>query len=66
MSLNWDDEIAGIWDEYMRTSQRFNPDVERTLALEPDGRATMEVRGPEGYLQVYEASLLRSGINLEP
>lgn len=65
VSLTWDDEIAGIWDEYMKTRQRFNPDVERTLALETDGSATMEVRGPEGYLQVYEASLLRSGINLE-
>lgn len=65
VSLNWDDEIAGIWDEYMKTRQRFNPDVERTLTLEPGGRAIMEVRGPEGYLQVYEAELLRSGINLE-
>ncbi|HKY46653.1 MAG TPA: hypothetical protein VJQ79_01605 [Acidimicrobiia bacterium] len=65
VSLKWDDEIAAIWDEYMNTHRRFNPDVERTLTLEPDGRATMEVRGPEGYLQVYEASLLRAGINLE-
>lgn len=65
VSLKWDDEIAANWDEYMKTRRRFNPDVERTLTLEPDGRATMEVRGPEGYLQVYEASLLRAGINLE-
>ncbi len=49
----------------MKTRQRFNPDVERTLTLEPEGRATMEVRGPQGYLQAYEASLLQAGIQLE-
>jgi hypothetical protein len=65
VSLAWDDEIAGIWDEYMKTRRRFNPDVERTLTLEPEGTATMEVRGPEGFLQVYEASLLQAGIHLE-
>jgi hypothetical protein len=65
VSLTWDDEVSRIWDQYMKTRPRFNPDVERTLAFEPEGRATMEVRGPEGYLQVYEASLLESEIHLE-
>jgi hypothetical protein len=65
LSLTWDDEIAGIWDRYMETRQRFNPDVERTLTLGPEGKATVEVRGPEGYLQAYEASLLQSGIHLD-
>lgn len=63
--LTWDDEVAGIWDEYLETRRRFNPDVERTLTLEPEGRATIEVRGPEGFLQAYEATLLQSGIHLE-
>jgi hypothetical protein len=65
VSLIWDDEIAGIWDEYLETRRRFNPDVKRTLTLETGGRATIEVRGPEGFLQAYEASLLQSGIHLE-
>jgi hypothetical protein len=65
LSLTWDDEIAGIWDRYMETRQRFSPDVERTLTLGAEGIATLEVRGPEGYLQAYEASLLQSGIRLE-
>lgn len=65
VSLAWDEEIASIWDEYMKTRQRFSPDVERTLTLEPEGTATMEVRGPDGYLQVFEASLLQAGIHLE-
>ena len=65
VSLIWDDEIAVIWDEYLETRRRFNPDVENTLTLETGGRATIEVRGPEGFLQAYEASLLQSGIHLE-
>jgi len=65
VSMTWDDEVAGVWDDYVATRQRFNPDVARTLTVEEDGEATMEVRGPEGFLQSYEASLLSSGIQVE-
>ena len=34
VSLTWDDEVAGVWDDYVATRQRFNPDVERTLTVE--------------------------------
>jgi hypothetical protein len=65
VSLTWDDEIADIWDEYLNTRRRFNPDVERTLTLDSEGRATIEVRGPEGFLQAYATSLTQAGILLE-
>ena len=65
VSMTWDDEVAGVWDDYVATRQRFNPDVDRTLTVEEDGKATMEVQGPEGFLQAYEASLLSSGIQVE-
>ena len=42
----------------MSTRQRFNPDVDRTLyGRVEDGKATMVVKGPEGFLQAYESSL---------
>ncbi len=64
-SLTWDDEVAGIWDEYLATRLRFHPDVERSLTIESASEATMEVRGPEGFLQAYGAALLDSGIQVE-
>jgi hypothetical protein len=65
VSLRWDDEVAGVWDEYLSSRLRFNPDVQRTLTLEEGGNATMEVRGPDGFLQAYTASLHKSGVEVE-
>ena len=65
VDLSWDEEVAGVWDEYMATRRRFSPDVERNLSIEPEGRATMELRGPEGFLQAFATSLLKSGIPVE-
>ena len=65
VSLAWDDEIASIWDDYIATRKRFNPDVDRTLTIGSEHQATLEIRGPEGFLQAYEAALLGSGIHLQ-
>ena len=66
LSLKWDDEVARVWDEYLASRLRFNPDVELILSFDDTENATIEVRGPDGYLQAYEASLLKSGVPIEP
>ena len=63
VTLRWDDEVAGVWDEYLASRLRFNPDVQRTLTLD-HGNARMEVRGPDGFLQAYVASLYKSGVEV--
>ena len=40
-------------------------DVQRTLTLD-EGNATIEVRGPDGFLQAYTGSLRKSGVEVEP
>lgn len=66
VSLTWDDEVAGVWDQYLAARRRFNPDVQRTLTIDSESNATMEIRAPDGFLQAYAASLLKSGIHVEP
>ncbi len=66
VSLAWDEQVAGIWDEYLASAKRFNPDVERSLDLESNAQATMLVMGPKGFLQAYASSLHDRGIDLEP
>ena len=61
VTLRWDNEVAGVWDEYLASRLRFNPDVQRTLTFD-QGNATIEVRGPDGFLQAYAASLYKSGV----
>jgi len=65
VDLSWDAEIAGVWDEYIATRRRFSPDVERSLSIESEDRATMELRGPEGFLQAFASSLLKAGTPVE-
>jgi hypothetical protein len=64
VSLAWDEELAGVWDEYLASRRRFTPDVTRTLRRESKSAATMEVRGPDGFLQVLEARLARLGVEV--
>ena len=66
VSLTWDEAVAAIWDEYLRTINRFTPDVERTLTQDSPDEATMIVRGPAGFLQAYASSLAESGIHIDP
>jgi hypothetical protein len=65
LSLKWDDEVARVWDEYLASRLRFNPDVELILSLDDTENATIDVRGPDGYLQAYTTSLLKSGVPVE-
>jgi hypothetical protein len=66
LSLKWDDEVARVWDDYLASRLRFNPDVKLILSFDDKENATIDVRGPEGYLQAYTASLLKSGVLVEP
>jgi hypothetical protein len=59
LALTWDDEIAAVFDEYVALGRKYLPDVERRLA---DG--ALEIRGPAGYLQSFEKSLARRGIEV--
>lgn len=65
IDLTWDDELAKVMDEYLATRRRLTPDVARRLTQSEGGRATLEVRGPEGFLQAYERSLREAGIVVE-
>jgi hypothetical protein len=58
--LEWDDELAAVFDEYLALSRKYLPDVERTLV-----GSTLEIRGPAGFLQSFEHSLAKRGIDVE-
>jgi hypothetical protein len=64
LALAWDDELAAIFDEYLALTARYTPDVERRLSSREGGSATLEIRGSAGFLQSFEASLARRGIEL--
>jgi hypothetical protein len=64
VTMAWDEEVAGVWDEYLATRERFTPDVTRSLKRESENIATMEVRGPEGFLQAYERTLAAHGVEV--
>ena len=62
LALDWDDEVAGVLDEYLALTRKYTPDVERGLVRGADGAATLELRGSAGFLQSFEGSLARRGI----
>ena len=65
LTLAWDDEVAGVIDDYLALARKLTPDVERRLVSRGANEATMDVRGPEGYLQSFEHSLAKRGIEVE-
>jgi hypothetical protein len=64
LDLAWDDELAGIFDEYLGLTAKYTPDVERRLSSREGGSATLEIRGSAGFLQSFEASLRKRGIDV--
>ena len=65
LTLAWDDEMADMIDDYLALAEKLTPDVERRLVSRGANEATMDVRGPEGYLQSLEHSLAKRGIEVE-
>jgi hypothetical protein len=65
LSLTWDDELAAVFDEYLALTAKYTPDVERRLSSREGGEATLEIRGSAGFLQSFEASLRKRGIDVE-
>jgi hypothetical protein len=57
LALEWDDDVAAVFDDYLALARKYTPDVERRLA-----GSTLEIRGPAGFLQSLEKSLERRGI----
>jgi hypothetical protein len=64
LALAWDDELAAVFDEYLALTAKYTPDVERRLVSREGGSATLEIRGSAGFLQSFEASLARRGVEL--
>jgi hypothetical protein len=60
LALEWDDELAAVFDEYLSLARKYLPDVERRLV-----DSTLGIRGPAGFLQSLEKSLERRGIEVE-
>jgi hypothetical protein len=65
LTLGWDDELAGVFDDYLALTRKYTPDVERRLAPRSASDATLEVLAPEGFLQSFELSLARRGVDVE-
>jgi hypothetical protein len=65
LTFAWDDEVAAVFDDYVELSRKLMPDVERRLTSHGGDEATMEVQAPEGFLQSFELSLARRGIEVE-
>ena len=57
LELDWDDDVAAVFDEYLELTRKYTPDVERRLI-----DSTLEIRGSAGFLQSFEGSLARRGI----
>jgi hypothetical protein len=64
LALAWDDELAAVIDEYLALTAKYTPDVERRLGSREGGTATLEIRGSAGFLQSFEASLRKRGVEL--
>ena len=60
LALEWDEEVAAVFDEYLALARKLMPDVDRRLV-----DSTLEIRGPAGFLQSFEKSLERRGIEVE-
>jgi hypothetical protein len=65
LTLEWDDAVAAVFDDYLETARRFTPDVDRRLASRNADMAVLEVRGAGGFLQALEASLARRGLPVD-
>lgn len=65
LTLDWDDRVDAVFDDYLVTSRRFTPDVERRVLERSDAEAQLEIRGAPGYLQAFEGSLARRGVTLD-
>ena len=65
LAIAWDDDVAGVFDDYVALTANLTPDVERRLVSRSAADATLEVRAPEGFLQSFELSLARRGIDVE-
>jgi hypothetical protein len=61
LALDWDEELAAVFDEYLALARKYVPDVERRLV-----DTTLEIRGPVGFLQAFERSLERRGLEAQP
>jgi hypothetical protein len=58
--LECDEEVATVLDEYLALARKYTPDVDRRLV-----GSTLEIRGPAGFLQSFEKSLGRRGLEVE-
>jgi hypothetical protein len=63
LALEWDADVAAVFDEYLTLTRKYTPDVERRLLLDGDD-ATLEIRGSPGFLQAFEGALARRGLTV--
>jgi hypothetical protein len=65
LDLAWDDELAAVFDEYLALTAKYTPDVERRLVRHDADTTMLEIRGTAGFLQSFEGSLRKRGIDVE-
>jgi len=65
LTLDWDADVAAVFDEYLSLTRKFTPDVDRRLITRGPNGAILEVRAPAGFLQSIEASLRKRGVAVQ-
>jgi hypothetical protein len=65
LTLEWDEHVAAVFDEYLETWRRFTPDVDRRLLRRDPDEAQLKIRGTLGFLQALEGALAKRDVVLD-
>jgi hypothetical protein len=65
LTLEWDDRVAEVFDDYLAMARRFTPDTERRLTRVDAEDAVLEVSGAAGVLQALAGSLEERGVPVD-